>query len=409
MAEFAYHAGTAADAGNAVDADSVESALLDKNGVQSDATINDSTHVNSPRLQPMIPRFVGGFIATLVVVLLWSIGRAESAPLAPLPCDGVRVSHQCWQLSAGGQSCMDLCGSDSAVDLEATVRGSGSAVVQAALAEEESSSGHDGAPPWASSASISDCGVDDPHFPYGGMALLNASGAWTCASAEQGTFRVVPSADHRSPCVCTSVPVERPLVNLMEGLLVGLVLVAVVLLPAAAADAVGKRRHGGGEGSEGDAQEQGGTVGVCAALTASLVARDFATALGLVAELVVGRDVHDAEKTTKLQGFDHVGLLVGSFAVMLDFYTGACSAPILGSHRLHNPVETETDPSATPSTPSSPVSSLTTLIPRTRPFLWRVADVFVTVQYATSTRGMGDGASSSLRSLCSCLRQIAAP
>ena len=125
MAEFVlHHAGIAADADNAVDADSVESALLDKNGVQSDANmINDLTHVKSPRLQPMIRRFVGGFLATLVVVLLWTIWRAESAPLAPLPCNGVRVSHLCWQLSAGGQSCVDLCGSESAVDSEGTIDG----------------------------------------------------------------------------------------------------------------------------------------------------------------------------------------------------------------------------------------------------------------------------------------------
>ena len=281
---------------------------------------------NSHALRPAEAGLAAAALLTLGVAMAM-VWRAGSAPLVPgKPCGIVLNGDECWDLSAPGESCVDHCGSESAVDAEATVRGSGRPEVQAALAtlavgrRLNPSGGLNTS--FTSPSATANCGVADRHFPYGGMALLDESKqTWVCASAEEGGFRSVSSSSYRSPCVCAAVPVERPLVNAMEGITASLIVFGAVVLLAAAVDAVGRRRASSSGGDGKKAQ----IAASCATFTAAVIARDFSTALGLLAEFVGGSA--SGAPTTRLGGFDKVGLLVSSAAVTLDFYLGAICPP----------------------------------------------------------------------------------
>ena len=102
------------------------------------------------------------------------------APLhpPPLPPCTALVDGVCWRLGAPAETCAELCGTGSAVDADATVLGSATEAVQAALA------------PHAIPTADASCGLavelwQVPKFPYAGVTLLDTtSDAWTCAVCE---------------------------------------------------------------------------------------------------------------------------------------------------------------------------------------------------------------------------------
>lgn len=339
----------------------VVTSLLGDSAHRSDATWTKNSHA----LRPLEARVASASLVVLSVAAAWAC-YIDSALLAPLPCDGgVLLDDKCWQLGAGGESCVDFCGSESAVDAGATVRGSGQAAVQAAL------TGHAGL------GSNVDCGVDDRQFPYGGMTLLDESNAWVCVPADEGGgYRSVPTPRHRSPCVCTAPPVERPLVNATEGVAAAVVLLGVLLLLGAAVDAIGARDTSG-EGGQANA-------GSCAALVAAVTARDFPMAIDHLANLLGG---HTGElEVGKLGRFEKAGLLAGSAAVMLDFYLGARA-----SSETPRSLASSTCPLT--ARPSGSVASL----------------LFQMSLCSSSMRGMPCGASSSHPPLCSSSHARRAP
>ena len=107
----------------------------------------------SPAIVVPTVKMSGAVGAALVTALmLVATGQIGDAPVVEaitcqadmISTDGfLLVGDRCWSLSSEGASCAEACGSGAAVDAEATVRGSGDADVQRALARV-----HPGALTW---------------------------------------------------------------------------------------------------------------------------------------------------------------------------------------------------------------------------------------------------------------------
>ena len=170
---------------------------------------------------------IGAIGMAFFVTTLLLVANAPEPAVEMITCqadtispDGIMlIGERCWSLSSEGVSCAESCGSGAAVDAEATVRGSGDAAVQRALAPGATTGGMD-------------CGRDAFSFPYGGLALLRDE-KWECVN--DASF-VHLSAGYRSPCVCQTPPPPQTAKMVARAALITPAATATILALAAAFD-----------------------------------------------------------------------------------------------------------------------------------------------------------------------------
>ena len=176
----------------------------------------------APQKQQPLPAIAAALLAIALLVGMLAAGTLGPAPPPePAACQDQLIDGVCWLLSAEGETCSEACGSGSAVDAEATVRGSGEAQVQRALAPDAAIGGIG-------------CGVDTLRFPYGGQAMLDAAtSTWECRT--DASF-VHAGPAHRSACVCVAPPTVHVVRAAARGALIGPGIAASLLGLAAAID-----------------------------------------------------------------------------------------------------------------------------------------------------------------------------